>query len=94
MVKHSSSILKFHSLRDITSIELQLPQLSCIIQLLLPNAELCGVLIAGAVLLAHPKYSLSQGKSLCTLYFIGNEASSSLVLHPCYIHNIVSHSIS
>ena len=36
MVKHSSSILQFHSLRDITSIGLQLPQLSCII-LLLPT---------------------------------------------------------
>ena len=43
MVKHGSSILKFHSLRDITSTGLQLPQLSCII-LLLPNAAVwcCG----------------------------------------------------
>ena len=56
--------------------------------------QLCGVLITGAVLLAHLKYSLSHGKSLCTLYFVGNEASSSLVLYPCYVHNIVSHSIS
>ena len=56
--------------------------------------QLCGVLITGAVLLAHSKYSLSHGKSSCTLYFVGNEASSSLVLHPCYVHNIVSHSIS
>ena len=56
--------------------------------------QLCGVLITGAVLLAHLKYSLSHDKSLCTLYFVGNEASSSLVLHPCYVHNIVSHSIS
>ena len=56
--------------------------------------QLCGVLITGAVLLAHPKSWLSHGKSLCTLYFVGNEASSSLVLHPCYVHNIVSHSIS
>ena len=79
MVKHSSSMLKFHSLRDITNTGLQLPQLPC---------------ITGAVLLAQPKYSLSQGKSLCTLYFVGNEASSSLVLHPCNIHKIVSYSIS
>ena len=92
MVKHSSCILKFHSLRDITSTGLQLPQLSCIIQLL--NLQLCGILITGAVLLPHHKYSLSLGKSLYTLYFVSNEASSSLVLHPCYIHNIVSHSIS
>ena len=56
--------------------------------------QLCGVLITGAVVLAHPKSSLSHGKSLCTLYFVGNEASSSLVSHPCYVHNIVSHSIS
>ena len=56
--------------------------------------QLCGVLITDTVLLAHPKYSLSHGKSLCTLYFVGNEASSSLALHPCYIYNIVSHSIS
>ena len=79
MVKHSSSMLKFHSLRDITNTGLQLPQLSC---------------ITGAVWLAHPKYSLSQGKYLCTLYFVGNKASSSLVLHPCCVHTIVSHSIS
>ena len=79
MVKHSSSMLKFHSLRDITNTGLQLPQLSCIM---------------GAVLLARPKYLLSQGKPLCTLYFVSNEASSSLVLHPYYIHNSVSHSIS
>ena len=90
MVKHSSSILKLHSLRDITSTGLQLPQLSCIILLLLPNAAVW-LLITGAVLLAHPKYSLSHSKSLCTLYFVGNEASSSLVLHPCYIHNILFH---
>ena len=56
--------------------------------------QLCGVLIIGAVWLAHLKDSLSHGKSLCTLYFVGNEASSSLVLHPCYVHNIVSRSIS
>ena len=56
--------------------------------------QLCGVLNTGAVLLAHPKYSLSQDKYLCTLYFAGNEASLSLVLHSCYIHNIVSQSIS
>ena len=30
-------------------------------------------------------------KSLCTLYFVGNKASSSLVLHPCYVYNIVSY---
>ena len=57
MVKHSSSILKFHSLRDITTTGLQLPQLSCIIQLLLPNAALWCFNYRGAVLLAHPKYS-------------------------------------
>ena len=84
MVKHSSSILKFHSLRDITSTGLQLPQLFCIIQLLYP-IQLCGVFITGAVLLAHLKHSLSHGKYLCTVYFVGNEASSSLVLHPCYV---------
>ena len=92
MVKHSSSILKFNSLRDITSTGLQLPQLSCIIQLLLPNAAVW-CFYYSAVLLAHPKYSLSHSKSLCTLYFVGNEASSSLVSHPCCIH-IVSHSFS
>ena len=43
---------------------------------------------------SSPEYSLPHGKSLCTLYFVGNEASSSLVLYPCYVHNIVSHSIS
>ena len=87
MVKHSSSILKFHSLRDITSTGLQLPQLFCITQLLSPNAAVW-CLITGAVLLAYPKYSFSRGKSLCTHYIVGNEASSSLVLHPCYVHNI------
>ena len=69
MVKHSSSVLKFHSLRDITSTGLQLLQLSCIIQLLLPNAGVW-CFNTGAVLLAHSKYSLSHGKSLCTLYFV------------------------
>ena len=86
MVKHSSSILKFHSERHhkyrITATTVVFPM------------QLCGVLITGAVLLAHPKSSLSHGKSLCNLYFVGNEASSSLVLHPCYVHNIVSNSIS
>ena len=32
--------------------------------------QLCGILITGPVLVAHPKYSLSHGKSLCTLIFI------------------------
>ena len=87
MVRHGSSILKFHSLRNLTSTGLQLPQLnSCYYPM-----QLCGVLIIGAVLLAHPKYSLFHSKSLLTLYFVCNEVSSSLVLHLCYINNIVSH---
>ena len=93
MVKDSSSILKLHSLRDITSTGLQLPQLFCVMQLLLPNAAVWHFNYR-CCFVSSPKYSLSHSKSFCTLYFVGNEASSSLVLHPCYIHNIVSHSIS
>ena len=93
MVNHSSSILKFDSLIDITSTGLQLPLLSCIIKLLLPKAGLWCYNYR-CCFVSSPKYSLSHGKSLCTLDFVGNEASSSLVLHPGYVHNIVSHSIS
>ena len=81
MVKHSSSILKFHS-----QIESQVQDYSYHSCLVLYSCyypmQLCGVLITDAVLLAHPKYSLSHGKYFCNLYFVGNEASSSLVLHP------------
>ena len=70
MIKHSSSILKFHTERQHKySYHSCLVLYSCYYPM-----QLCGVLITGAILLAHPK-------------------SSSLVSHPCYVHNIVSHSI-
>ena len=47
MVKHSSSLLKLHSLRDITSTGLQQPQLPSIIQLLLPIVVGWGVAEVG-----------------------------------------------
>ena len=69
MVKHSSSILKFHSERHhkyrITATTVVFILYSCYYPM-----QLCGILITGAVLVAHPKYSLSHGKSLCTIIVI------------------------